>query len=248
MVGIYKIQSPSNDVYIGQSRNISQRWKNANPTEKGQSKLFNSFKTHSKKNHILSVQHELPIDVSQQVLDSYEVLYIELYSSCGINMLNIRGGGKNGKLSQETKDKIGASNSISLLGNTPSITGKTWEELIGLERASILKKRISDKLSGRKLSKNSIEKRKETYREKGHHSKGKKASTELRKKLSQAHIGVQAGEKSSMSKLTNNQVADIFLSTESVLNLSKIYNMTIQSIYYIKNGKTWGSVTKYLNK
>ena len=46
MIGIYKITSPSNKVYIGQSTNIEKRWSGYSTNKKKmkeQTKLFNSF-------------------------------------------------------------------------------------------------------------------------------------------------------------------------------------------------------------
>ena len=79
IVCIYKITSPSNKVYIGQSRNISKRINNySNLNCKKQRKLYNSLKFYGWENHIFSIISELPNDINQTVLDSYEVLYWEL--------------------------------------------------------------------------------------------------------------------------------------------------------------------------
>lgn len=98
MKGIYKILSPSGRVYIGQSINIEYRFAQYGREHiKRQPKLFNSFGKYGKNNHVFVVVHELPKDVDQNVLNEYEQLYMDLYRSCGIELLNIREGGSRGK-------------------------------------------------------------------------------------------------------------------------------------------------------
>ena len=103
-VGIYKITSPSGKVYIGQSWDIEKRLKvYKNIDCKGQRKLHNSLLKYGYLNHKIEIVHQLPIDVEQDILDNYEILYIFQYSSVGIDLLNIKLGGRGGKNSEETK-------------------------------------------------------------------------------------------------------------------------------------------------
>lgn len=105
MVGIYKILSPTGKVYIGQSWDI-QRRANAHKLEKRlRNKIATSICKHGWKAHAFEVVHELPLDVLQTTLDSYEQFYLDQYRSCGFDMLNLREGGNNGKASEETKQK-----------------------------------------------------------------------------------------------------------------------------------------------
>ncbi len=104
MVGIYKITSPSNKIYIGQSWNISSRIGSYKSVKcKGQPKLYESLKKYGWESHSFEIVHELPEDVDQYTLDSYETLYFNLYSDCRFVMMNVREPGKGGKLSQSTK-------------------------------------------------------------------------------------------------------------------------------------------------
>jgi group I intron endonuclease len=108
MIGIYKITSPSNKIYIGQSWNIEKRRKiYASCSCKLQPKLYNSFIKYGYENHIFEIVHELPIDVTQEILDNYEILYWQQYKDCEFEMINIKEPGLGGKHSQETKNKIG---------------------------------------------------------------------------------------------------------------------------------------------
>lgn len=111
MVCIYKISSPSGKVYIGQTWNFKARmniYKNANCFK--QPKLYQSLKKYGFDKHEIYVLQELPLDTKQYYLDQYEILYIELHKSCGCSLLNIKDGGSNGKHSEETKEKLRASN------------------------------------------------------------------------------------------------------------------------------------------
>lgn len=113
ITGIYKLESPSGKVYIGQSWNIKQRWYNYRGNDfKKQTKLYASFNKYGAKSHNYEIIHELPADVDQRVMDDYEILYICQYRDCGVRLLNIRDGGSGGRLSEETKKKL----SIALTG------------------------------------------------------------------------------------------------------------------------------------
>ena len=111
MVGLYKIESPSGNIYIGQSKDIIKRWgryKDINSAQR-QPAVLRSFEKYGIRNHTFSVLHELPFDVSQEVLDAYEIFYIAQYKECGIKLLNLKEGGLFGGHSDESKKKIGAS-------------------------------------------------------------------------------------------------------------------------------------------
>ena len=111
MVGIYKITSPSGKVYIGQSWDIQKRWSDYKGMQSNsQRKLEYSLSKYGIQSHVFEVIHELPVDVEQEVLDRYEQLYMDAYRDGGVELLNIREGGSNGKLNQETKNRIGKAN------------------------------------------------------------------------------------------------------------------------------------------
>ena len=118
IVGIYKITSPNNKIYIGQSWDINYRFYRYNLCScKNQTKLYNSLKKYSPKSHIFEIICELPNDIYQNILDNYEMSYIQQYKNCGFEMLNLKEGGSGGgKHSKETKLKI----SNILIGKKPS--------------------------------------------------------------------------------------------------------------------------------
>lgn len=107
MVGIYKITSPTGNVYIGQSWNIEKRFYDYHKClAANQPALNNSFNKYGIESHSFEVIHELPIDAEQEVLNRYEQLYMDAHRDCGIALLNVKEGGSNGKHAESTKKKI----------------------------------------------------------------------------------------------------------------------------------------------
>ena len=106
--GIYKITAPSGAVYIGQSRNIKQRFNiYFSASCPNQRKLYNALKKYSFKNCSTEIVHHLDENAPQGLYDFFEILFIDTYKFEGNNMLNIREGGSGGgKMSDETKKII----------------------------------------------------------------------------------------------------------------------------------------------
>ena len=107
MKGIYKITSPTNKIYIGQSINIEERFRSYKKLKncKNQIKLLNSFNKHGVLNHNFEVLEECEFEV----LDERERYWQEYYNSCGEFGLNLilTGTSKKKSLhSKETIDKI----------------------------------------------------------------------------------------------------------------------------------------------
>ncbi len=161
--GIYKITSPSNKVYIGQSVDIIHRWiahKSKNKTIKN--KLYSSFKRYGIDNH----KFEIICQCDKSELNNLEVYYIELFqcfdSEYGLNLLS--GGGSNITNSQGTRKKI----SISNKGRIP------WNK--GLKTSDETRRKISENRKGKNMKEN-------------HPCWGKKRSPETCEKLSKANKG-----------------------------------------------------------
>jgi group I intron endonuclease len=104
MIGIYKITSPSGKAYIGQSWNILKRFIDYKYCNKAQRYIYHSLAKHGYTNHIFEIVHELPEDITQSILDSYEQLYIDTHRDCGIILMNIREAGTGGKHNVRTKE------------------------------------------------------------------------------------------------------------------------------------------------
>ena len=112
MIGIYKITSPTNKIYIGQSTNIKQRWNDYNKMIrcKRQTRLYNSLKKYGPKNHIFEILEEC----SESQLLKRETYWKNYYKVLDIPSLCCRMDGRGGKLSEETKNKM----SLSSLGKS----------------------------------------------------------------------------------------------------------------------------------
>jgi len=107
--GIYKITSPSKKVYIGQSVDIVQRIRHyKNLYCKGQTRLYRSLKKYGWDKH----KFEILCQCSETELNNLEKYYVDLFNTFNSEFgLNIRdGGGSKGKMSEETKVKIGLAN------------------------------------------------------------------------------------------------------------------------------------------
>jgi group I intron endonuclease len=98
--GIYKITSPSGKIYIGRSYRIKERWRSYKRMDcKDQNKLFSSFAKYGTDNHNFEIIHQLPNDVTKDIIENYESLYYKFYNDCGFEFLNLAPTGKGvGKL------------------------------------------------------------------------------------------------------------------------------------------------------
>jgi hypothetical protein len=107
-IGIYKIVSPTGKVYIGQSWDIENRKKKYAGKSKisNQRKLYASLIKYRFNNHSFDVVCTFPEDIEQKVLDEYEIFCINQFKEAGYNMMNIKEGGRGGKLPKESIDKM----------------------------------------------------------------------------------------------------------------------------------------------
>lgn len=111
MIYIYKITSPNNKIYIGQTRDLIKRKSSYKCLHcKSQFRIYNSIKKYGWSNHIFEIVHYLPNDTLQNTINIYELFYWQLYKDCNIEMLNIKTCGSNGRNSQEAIDKISKAN------------------------------------------------------------------------------------------------------------------------------------------
>jgi group I intron endonuclease len=134
MAEIYKIVSPSNKIYIGQSKNCEHRkiyYRTLNC--KGQPKLYNSLKKYGWESHTFEIVE------STDKPNEREIYWICYYNSVE-NGLNCSFGGEGGgNKSDQTKQKISQSNK----GTIHPIEGRIS---------------TSNKLKGRKLPPEQVEK------------------------------------------------------------------------------------------
>lgn len=106
-IGIYKITSPTNKIYIGQSIHLRKRESRyRNGYCESQTILYRSILKHGWDNHTFEVIKHFPINVLPKELDDCEIYYIKFYKDSGYKLLNIREGGKKAKQSPESIAKM----------------------------------------------------------------------------------------------------------------------------------------------
>jgi group I intron endonuclease len=144
---VYKITSPSNNIYIGKSISFLKRIKNYKCLNcKKQQKLYNSFKKYGFDNHKMEILFE---SNSNDQLLKKEIEFIKIFDSVK-NGLNITYGGEGViglKHSEESKIKI----SESLKGKTSPRKGVKLSEETKMKMSKSLKGRVSPN-KGEKLS------------------------------------------------------------------------------------------------
>ena len=120
--GIYQITNPKGFSYIGQSRNIGNRWKSyINLNCKKQPRLYNSLKKYGVKNHIFKILEKCDLEFLNEkevYWDNLNNLKLNIYP-CGRGMLYQK------KLKEYVKifqfDKTGNQLASPMLGHKPLI-------------------------------------------------------------------------------------------------------------------------------
>lgn len=185
--GIYRITSPSGSVYIGQSRGIRYRRNNhlsAYKRRKSSTVLKRSFDKYGFDKHIFEVIHELPKDVSLEILNTYELFYINAYKGAGILVLNSGESSLGGSVTDEVRQKLRTSH----LGQKAWNKGKKLspEHIAKLKTAQLGWKRTPESIAKRVLA-----------------TTGKKRTDETKARMSAALKG-KAGYKKGIHKMNDN--------------------------------------------
>ena len=188
MIGIYKITSPTNKIYIGQSTNIEYRLVCYKKLKcKAQPRIYNSFLKHGVKNHVFEIIEECEVEL----LNERERYWQEHYDVLGKNGLNcefVSTKEFSKVVSEETKKKI--SNTLTGFKHSRESREKISKGLIGRPVSKETRKKISESnkntvfteerknkiskaLKGRKLSKECLEKRSKSI------SRGKNCKSKL---------------------------------------------------------------------
>jgi len=108
IIGIYKISSPTNKIYIGQSKNIISNRLNhyINNNCSNQIKLYNSIKKYGWEQHIFEIIEECSLDQLNEREIYWGLFYNTLDPKIG---LNLKLGNERGIFSEETKNKMSKS-------------------------------------------------------------------------------------------------------------------------------------------
>lgn len=228
MVSIYSIQSPNNSLYIGQTVNFVRRmYGHKNGSSFGRSNISNSIKKYGFLAHTIKVLHDLPEDVGQDILNEYEIFYINRYKECGFKMMNLREGGSKGKHLEESVRKIRAAKvgNKNMLGKKHSEESKKkmseshLKQLHGKPHFNLGRKaspekilKLSESHKGKKLSDEAKIKLREAARIA---NTGKIVSEETKAKLREINLGKKHSEETKL-KLRNK-----VLSAETKMKISK---------------------------
>ena len=174
MIGIYKITSPKNKIYIGQSSDIDYRFLCYKKLKcKAQPRIYNSFLKYGVENHLFEIIEECTIEL----LNERERCWQDYYNVLGKEGLNCEFVSTNKfskVVSEETKKKI--ANTLTGFKHSEESKKKISKGLIGRPVSKDTRKKISDSnkntifteerknkiskaLTGRKLSKECLEKR-----------------------------------------------------------------------------------------
>lgn len=173
--GIYKIISPTNRIYIGQSININRRknqYRRIDNKIKRMTKIYRSLIKYGFEQHKFEIIEEcLPDDLNTR--ERYWQEYYNVTGKMGLNCVLVESSDKKRIISEETKEKISKNNS------------RYWK--------------------GKKLSKESIElgiKNRiytEEYRKKiGDKSRGRKHTEETKQIISKKNLGRKHSEESKL--------------------------------------------------
>lgn len=218
---IYRLTNKVNGkMYHGQTtiENINDRWtKYKNLNCKGQPKIYRALKKYGWDNFIAEVIDTTP--QNQPQLDELEIFYIAKFDSMN-NGYNCDPGGRGGKKSEETKNRL--SKNLSGQGN-PMFGRKQSDETkrkialtkIGKKSSEETKLKMSEAHMGKKLSDETKRKISESKSGSKHHNFNKHISNEIRQKMSTSHTG------KIMSEETRNKMCKS-LRTEEVKNKIRV--------------------------
>jgi group I intron endonuclease len=147
MIGIYKITSPSDKIYIGQSTNIEKRQNNyinfkTNKNNIGP-KIYNSLQKYGWEQHIFEIIEECNLDQLNEREIYWGIYYYSLKEG-----LNCRLGDGRGHCCEETKQKISLAKTGMKYKMTEEGRKNKSKLLTGLKRSDESKQKISQSKKG----------------------------------------------------------------------------------------------------
>ena len=152
MIGIYKLTSPSGKSYIGQSIDIDNRFcKYKNKKCKEQRALYNAICKYGFENFDIDIIYSSKyFDKCKNILNKLEFGYIRKLNTMHPNGYNLKdGGNSNGRLSDETKRRIGIGNLGKKHPHSIESKLKISKALTGTNRPQCVKDKISKSNSGK---------------------------------------------------------------------------------------------------
>jgi len=212
ITGIYKIESPSERIYIGQAVDITRRFKEYKNIKKSklQIKLHRSFNKYGIENHIFEIVEEtISEDLNNK--ERYWQDFYEVISKKGLNCTLVKSDDRSGVLNEETKLKIS-------LANTGNFHNEETRAKMGIKnKGRIASQETRDKMSksrkGVKLSDEHIKSISEGR-------KGIIFSDEHKQNLANKKLGTR--NKSLEKKVIDVETGIIYNSIKEVSNLFNI--------------------------
>lgn len=236
MIGIYKITSPTNKLYIGQSLNIEKRFNQYKKIRcKCQVALYRSLLKYGVENHKFEVIEECSIELLNERerywQDYFKVLVF------GLNCKLTKTNDKSGKLSNSTKEKI----KQKAIGRKASDETKLKMSIVrkgkkggmlGKTHSIETKNKISIFNLGKKYSKETREKISKANKGKIGSMLGKKHSIETKQKMSLSLKGNKRGCNKVMSENEKQNLINKF--SKIILNLETgvFYLGTKEAAFY----------------
>lgn len=154
MIGVYKITSPTNRVYIGSSVNIKWRVNQYKTLDcKNQTKLYRSLKKHDWSNHKFEIIEECSVEILLQRELYYGTLFNVLHSKKGLNCRLPKSMESYQYMSQETKNKIAKANKGRYIGTVKGHYESSLKKLNIEDVIKIKKLLVENKLTQLEISK-----------------------------------------------------------------------------------------------
>ena len=233
---IYKITSPSQKVYIGQSRNIQNRVQSYKRLDcKNQSILYKSLKKHGWEAHTFEIIEECEFE-QLNIRERYWQDFYDVIGKNGLNCVLTKTDKLPQKMSEETKKKIGNAHKgeknhmygrkgelhpnfgkpmsdeqkEKLRGERPYAQGEN-NYFYGKKHSEETKKKLSELAKGRKPSEETLLKRSIAMSGENNHFYGKNLSEEHKQKLSEAHKGkvISDTTKQKLSEIKGTKLVDV---------------------------------------
>ena len=243
---IYKITSPTEKIYVGQSSNIQKRVQSYKRLDcKNQSILYKSLKKYGWEAHTFEIIEECEFE-QLNIRERYWQDFYDVIGKNGLNCVLTKTDKLPQKMSEETKKKIGNAHKgeknhmygrkgelhhnfgkpmsdeqkEKLRGERPYAQGEN-NYFYGKKHSEETKKKLSELAKGRKPSEETLLKRSIAMSGENNHFYGKNLSEEHKQKLSEAHKGKTLSEevKNNLSEIKGTKIIDVI--TKQIYNSIK---------------------------
>ena len=206
---IYKITSPSQKVYIGQSRNIQNRVQSYKRLDcKNQSILYKSLKKHGWEAHTFEIIEECEFE-QLNIRERYWQDFYDVIGKNGLNCVLTKTDELPKKMSEATKKKIGNANK----GDKNHMYGRKGElhHNFGKPMSDEQKEKLRGERPYAQGENNYFYGKKhseETKKKMSEKRKGYKVSEEVKKRLSEQRLGIPKSDKQRQEISDRQKISD----------------------------------------